>query len=155
MICKKIGVDFHGVINTDPRFFKEFIDIALTTGFETHIISGGPKDDIEKFLALHKIRYTSLWCIFDYFDDKQEVEFLPDGSFHVDDVAWNSAKGEYCRRNEICVHIDDSLIYGKYFSTPYCLYNGNSKQGILNGQIIDFSTSAQECLRKVAFLCCN
>ena len=155
MICKKIGVDFHGVININPDFFKEFNDFALSQGHEIHIISGGPRDTIEKFLALHKIKYTVLWCIFDYFDAKNEVEFLPDGSFHVDDVAWDSAKGEYCRRNGICVHVDDSRIYGKYFTTPYCLYDEYGRYGILNGATIDFSDSAGACLKQIMLICDN
>lgn len=153
MTCKKIGVDFHGVINSNPFFFGKLCALAEEQGHEIHIISGGPKEYIEKFLALHKIKYTALWCIFDYFDAKNEVEFLPDGSFHVDDTAWDSAKGEYCRRNEICVHIDDSLVYGDYFTTPYCLYNERGKQGILKGQTLDFSDTPEEILRNIKILC--
>lgn len=152
MISKKIGVDFHGVINTNTHFFREFNGLAMASGYEIHIVSGGPKEVIEKFLALHKIQYTALWCIFDYFDAKNEVEFLPDGSFHVDDIAWDSAKGEYCRRNKISVHIDDSPVYGEYFTTPYCLYDERSKQGVLNGITINFSSSAEICLKRILAL---
>ena len=149
MICKKIGIDFHGVLNNNPLFFKEFCDCSVKQGFEIHIISGGPKETIEKFLTLHKIQYTAVWCIFDYFDAKSEVEFLPDGSFHVDDEKWDSAKAEYCRCNDICVQIDDSLVYGRYFTTPYCLYDEYKKSGELSGKTIDFSASPEKSLREI------
>ena len=152
MICKKIGVDFHGVINASPLFFKEFCGLVKSQGTEVHIISGGPRETIEKFLRQQQIEYDRLWCIFDYFDAENEVEFLPDGSFHVDDEAWDSAKAEYCRLNEIGLQIDDSTVYGRYFTTPYCLYDERSKKGLLNGIIIDFSGSAAESVEKLADL---
>ena len=152
MVCKKIGIDFHGVFNSNTQFFKDFCAYAAEHGFEIHIISGGPKETIEKFLTLHKIQYTAVWCIFDYFDAKSEVEFLPDGSFHVDDEKWDSAKAEYCRRNDICVQIDDSLVYGKYFTTPYCLYDERNKEGLLKDMIIDFSGAPRACLQKILLL---
>ena len=149
MVCKKIGIDFHGVLNSNTQFFKDFCAYVAEHGFEIHIISGGPKETIEKFLTLHKIQYTAVCCIFDYFDAKSEVEFLPDGSFHVDDEKWDSAKAEYCRRNDICVQIDDSTIYGRYFTTPYCLYDEHKKSGKLSGSTIDFSLSAEKSMRKI------
>lgn len=152
MVCKKIGIDFHGVFNSNTQFFKDFCAYAAEHGLEIHIISGGPKETIEKFLTLHKIQYTAVWCIFDYFDAKSEVEFLPDGSFHVDDEKWDSAKAEYCRRNDICVQIDDSTIYGRYFTTPYCLYDERNKEGLLKDMIIDFSGAPKDCLQKILLL---
>lgn len=149
MICKKIGVDFHGVINCNPQFFKVFCAHAAEQGFEIHIISGGPRETIENFLAHYQIKYNLIWCIFDHFNEQDKVLFLPDGSFHVEDELWDSAKAEYCRQNNICVMIDDSLVYGKYFTTPYCLYDENSKTGNLNGKIMDFSVSAENCLQRI------
>lgn len=53
----KIGLDFHGVITDNPEYFKVFANEALRRGYEIHIISGGPKATIEKFLQQwgHKI----------------------------------------------------------------------------------------------------
>lgn len=146
MICNKIGVDFHGVINTNPMFFKKFCELAIKQNIEVHIVSGGPREDIIEFLTLHQIKYDYLWCIYDYFEAKEEVVYGSDGSFHVEDEAWNEAKALYCRQNNINVQIDDSLIYGKYFTTPYCLYDEHKKSGVLNGKVIDFCVSAQNSL---------
>ncbi|MBQ4400229.1 MAG: HAD family hydrolase [Alphaproteobacteria bacterium] len=149
MICNKIGVDFHGVINCNPLFFKEFCDCAIKHGFEIHIISGGPCETIKNFLAQYQIKHNIIWCIFDHFNEQEKVVFLPDGSFHVDDELWDSAKAEYCLRNNICVMIDDSLVYGKYFTTPYCLYDEHKKSGKLSGSTIDFSLSAEKSMREI------
>lgn len=46
----KIGLDFHGVITDNPEYFKVFANEALRRGYEIHVISGGPKATIEKFL---------------------------------------------------------------------------------------------------------
>lgn len=149
MICKKIGIDFHGVLNTNPLFFQSFCNLILANNGEVYIISGGPHEEILRFLDTWQIKFTNVWCIYDYFDAKNEVMFLPDGSFHVEDEAWNAAKGIYCFQNNISVMIDDSLVYGKYFSTPYCLYDEYGKKGKLFGKTIDFSANPALSLRKI------
>lgn len=146
MTYKKIGLDFHGVINTNPEFFRELINLVRQEGIECHIISGGPEEFIAQYLAEQKINYQNLWCIFDFYEAKKKVTMLADGSFHIDDELWDKAKAEYCRNQNIDVHIDDSSIYGKYFTTPYCQYNPHTKQGIVNGTVIDFSGEVQTAL---------
>lgn len=153
MKFRKVGIDFHGVLNTNPHFFKEFFDILYSKDCSVYVISGGPRRMIEDFLNNHDLSYAKIWCIFDYFDARQEVKFLADGSFYVDDEAWNAAKANYCRQNNIDVQIDDSSIYGKYFTTPYCLYNGYLKQGKLGNNIIDFSQSAFDVLMQLENIC--
>lgn len=149
MICKKIGIDFHGVLNTSPLFFQSFCELILANEGEVYIISGGPHAAILQFLDVWQIKFTKVWCIYDYFEAKDEIMFLPDGSFHVEDEAWNAAKGNYCFRNNINVMIDDSLIYGKYFTTPYCLYDEYSKKGKLLGKTIDFSADPAQSLERI------
>lgn len=56
----KIGLDFHGVITDNPEYFKVFANEALRRGYEIHIISGGPKATIEKFLQQWGIKYTDI-----------------------------------------------------------------------------------------------
>ena len=40
-------------------------------------------------------------------------------------------------------------IYGKYFKTPYCLYDEQNCSGNLSGYFIDFSTSAENCWQQI------
>lgn len=149
MTCKRIGLDFHGVLNSNPDFFKEFCAFAKSRGAQIYIISGGPRETIIDFLARRQISYDKIWCIFDYFAARNKVKFMADGSFYVEDKEWNSAKGEYCRQNKICLQIDNSTVYGKYFSTPYCLYNETDKTGTINGKVINFNSSIAACWNKL------
>lgn len=143
----KIGVDFHGVINANPQYFRQLFCCALQKNIEIHIISGGPYASIASYLAKHHIPYTKLWCIFNYYAGSGEIIFLPDGSFHMNDYLWNKAKADYCRREKISVHIDDSFIYGKYFSTPYCRYDTSSHSCSIRGQIIPFTYDTRATLK--------
>lgn len=148
----KIGVDFHGVINTKPDFFREFCRAALKIGLEVYIISGGPRETILAYLNQYQIPYTKLWCIFDYYEQRHQVEFYDDGSFRIDDELWNKAKAEYCKEHNICIHIDDSAIYGREFVTPYCRYDEKANSCVLNGQQIYLANPAQ-ALSQILALC--
>ena len=118
----KIGIDYHGVVTANPDFFAQFSSAALNSGHEILIISGGSKKDVEKYLHEHNIAYSDIFSLLDYFNAKGLVTFYPDGSFFVQNELWNKAKAKYCLENDIAVHIDDSMLYGAYFQTPFCLY---------------------------------
>lgn len=150
---KKIGLDFHGVINTNPEFFRDFADAAIKQNVEVHIISGGPYEYIEKYLHDHNIPYSKIWCIFDFYNHKNKVEFLPDGSFHVDDELWNSSKAQYCKDEGIDIHIDDSQVYGKYFHSGYCRYEAAKKLCIYKNINISFVASPDVVLQQILSLC--
>ena len=119
----KIGIDYHGVINANPDFFKDFCKQALNQKLEIFVISGGSRKDVETYLKEHDILYSDIFSLLDYFKEKNMVTFYEDGSFFVPNDLWNRAKANYCFKNNIAVHIDDSLIYGAYFNTPFCLYS--------------------------------
>lgn len=148
----KIGVDFHGVINTRPDFFREFCREALKIGLEVYIISGGPRETILAYLNQYRIPYTKLWCIYDYYEQRHQVEFYDDGSFYVADELWNKAKAEYCKEQNICVHIDDSAIYGREFATPYCRYDEQANSCVLNGHKIPLE-NPEQALQQILVLC--
>ena len=148
----KIGVDFHGVINTRLDFFREFCREALKIGLEVYIISGGPRETILAYLNQYRIPYTKLWCIYDYYEQRHQVEFYDDGSFHVADELWNKAKAEYCKEQNICVHIDDSAIYGREFATPYCRYDEQANSCVLNGHKIPLE-NPEQALQQILVLC--
>lgn len=152
MVCKKIGIDFHGVVNTNPVFFRELIDLVQKQGIEVHIISGGPRETISRYLEEHHIDCSCLWCIYDHYEKSNKVKFFADGSFHIEDELWNKAKAQYCLQEGIGLHIDDSTIYGRCFETPYCLYDEKHQTCIINGKTIDFS-SPQKALAGIMDIC--
>ncbi len=148
----KIGIDFHGVIDAQPELFAEFCRGIRREGIEVHIISGGPEKDVARCLAEHHIEYDGLWAIYDYYDAQGQVTRFDDGSFQVPTELWNRAKAEYCAREKIDFHIDDSPVYGKYFAASYCRYDMASEVCALgNGVEIDFKQPA-DAVRKVAAL---
>ena len=149
MNYKKISIDFHGVLNVAPQYFKKFMDAALADGTLVYVVSGGPRADIEHFLRYHEMSYTTLWCIIDEPEINAQTHFFADGSFRVDDNLWDKAKAEFCRDEKIGLHIDDSLVYGKFFTTGYCIYNHNKKIFYVEDKIFSAQLAPQNLLKKL------
>lgn len=147
----KIGLDFHGVINTNPSYFKDFTEYAERHGHQIYIITGGPAKAIESFLKAWGIKYTGLFTILDHYAALGKVTFYPDGNFKMDDKLWNTAKAKFCRKHHIDIHVDDSTVYGLSFSTPYCLYDEASRACSLNKKlVISFAIPPQDSLMQMA-----
>lgn len=151
--CKKISVDFHGVISAEPEFFGKLMRVWQKQEIKLYVVSGGPREYIEQYLTKYKIPYDELWCIFDYFNAREKVAVAADGSFHIDDEMWNRAKGDYCSREKIGLHIDDSAIYGKYFTTPYVRFDRKNKCFVFNGEVLATDESAEAVAQKLSTIC--
>ena len=152
MSAIKIGIDYHGVITANPQFFKEFNTLALEQGIEIFVLSGGFEKDIAEFMRQKQIPYTSIWSLTDYFNANKQLVYLPDGSFKVDNNLWNKAKADFCRQNGINFHIDDSVLYGEHFSTPFCLYDINNRSCCMrdkNAVCVDFDKPASEVIKQI------
>jgi len=117
----KIGLDFHGVIDTMSEFLSELSGLLVSNGHEVHVITGeeDSKKLREKLQAL-QISYTHLFSIASYhksigtnmwYDDKDTP--------WLNDELWDKTKAVYCAKHEIDLHLDDSDIYCKHFMTPY------------------------------------
>lgn len=76
--------------------------------------------EIKNKLKLYKIKYTHLFSIIDA--HKDITTYDKNGNPWMDQDIWNKTKGQYCAKNNINMHIDDSDIYGEYFTTPYLRY---------------------------------
>lgn len=128
MAFKKIGIDFHGVVSKAPDLFKQLAVKAIEQGSEVYIISGGPRAYIETYLNRLEFPYHKLWCIIDEPEVNEKTQFFADGSFRVNDELWDGAKAKYCRAENIDLQIDDSVVYGKYFVTPYCRFDAKMQK---------------------------
>lgn len=149
-MCTKIGIDFHGVIDAEPELFAAFCREIRKYGIKVYIISGGPEKDVARCLTEYHIEYDGLWAIYDHYAALGQVTWFDDGSFQVPTEMWNRAKAEFCAREKINFHIDDSPVYGKYFVAPYCRYDMANDVCVLgNGVEINFKNPA-EAGRKVA-----
>lgn len=144
----KIGIDYHGVINRDPKFFAAFTKEAVKKRVEIFVVSGGARKDVEAYLKEHDISYNGIFSLLDYFSERNMVTFYEDGSFFVENEIWNRAKAKFCFDNKIDVHIDDSMLYGAYFQTPFCLYSpqGQNCTMIKKNISIDFSKTPDAVL---------
>ena len=98
---------------------------------------------IRQKLSQHNIEYDTLWCVLDYCLAISAVKMNNKGHFSIDDNLWNIVKGQFCRRGHINLHIDDSAIYQKYFTTPYCLYDKASCSCIVANKKINLSYPQQ------------
>jgi len=147
----KIGLDFHGVLATNPQYFSAFCHKVIDRGWELHIITGGPRKDVLKYLKDNAIAYSKIYTILDECDKLGLVEYFADGSFYVNEAIWNKAKAEYCRKNSISFHIDDSAEYSPYFSTPFCLYKCNKNKCIMadDGFSIRFTDGVDKALENI------
>ena len=130
----KIGLDFHGVITDNPTYFSKFTQEAITRGYEIHIITGGPADVVQVMLDEWKISYTTIFAILDFYNHLGQVKYFDNGEFKVEETLWNTAKARYCEENGITFHIDDSVTYAQWFSTPFCYYDGEDKQCCANSE---------------------
>ncbi|MBR1605052.1 MAG: hypothetical protein IJ660_02960 [Alphaproteobacteria bacterium] len=127
----KIGLDYHGVINNQPQYFKAFCDEAFRRGHRIYILTGGPKHRIIRKLKADKIRYTAIFAIIDYYRAKQQIACLSCGDFYIEKRLWNTAKSAFCYQHGLNIQIDDSNIYGRYFTTPYCQYEQTQQKCFL------------------------
>lgn len=145
----RIGLDFHGVIDTNPSYFKAFCSKAVAKGWKIYVITGGPYNKVKEQLEEWKIDYTDIFALYDYYEAQGKVK--KEGErFYVDENLWNGIKGKYCKDNKIDVQIDDSGIYGKNFSTPYCHFDRESKSCTLaNGIKLDFTKPIEEILNLI------
>lgn len=121
----KLGLDYHGILDKYPKFFKLFIEAMKVKEHSIYIITGARLEDFKQDPLVRGITYDYFYSITDDFlatslphdiDDKEHVTF--------DSILWDSAKAIYCDNNKIDLMIDDSDIYGKYFKTPYIMFKG-------------------------------
>lgn len=118
----KFGIDVHGVVTKYPKFFQTFIKKLLENGHEVHIITGSQNNTKlhEELAACGLEVVTQVFSVSDYLIKQgHEVRWSDPNNPWFEKEVWDKAKGEYCEREEIDLHMDDSKSYGQYFKTPY------------------------------------
>lgn len=146
----KIGLDYHGVIDKKPEYFAEFCTLARQHGHCIYIITGGPEVKVKEYLDAAHIPYDFIFAISDYYQALGKTTMDTDGNIVVPDELWNTAKADFCRRNRINIHIDDSCEYLHWFSTPFCLYEHSGDVCYLSPGIeVDLRHPPAEVLAKI------
>ena len=122
----KIGLDLHGVMSDLPDTFKFLGESVIKNSGEVHIITGTVREKALKELKALGFKrgqhYSTLFCIVDYMVSSGAKSRGIHPVFknqEFDDEEWDRVKGEYCRANDINLHIDDSLAYAEHFTTPF------------------------------------
>lgn len=122
----KIGLDIHGVITKDPELWADITMLLMVAGHEIHIITG--VEDTKKLvmeLADYAISYNYLFSITSYHKSIGTHMLYKNGDTQHPLIAppkWDCTKADYCRREKIDLHIDDSTDYGVYFRDNHCQY---------------------------------
>ncbi len=122
----KIGLDIHGVLDTNT-VFKEMAALFVAAGHEVHIITGAQFNDMvkKKFKKMgieEGVHYTHFFSVAGHLLKKNaDVRWEDPENPWFDDKSWNTAKSDYCREKGIDIHFDDTEIYSKYFTTPFYL----------------------------------
>ena len=120
----KIGLDIHGVIDSNPEFFAAFTRTMVAAGHEVHILTG-PKITpkiINELKTMH-IDFTHLFSITDHHEAVGTPIIWDEyGNPHMDAYLWDKTKAEYCKAQGIELHIDDSDSYAYFFKTPYARF---------------------------------
>lgn len=131
-MMKKLGLDYHGVINTRADFFKPIAKALTEAGHEVHIITGAKetpelREAIDSKHGMYK-KYTHFFSIVDFHEAQgTDVWYDDKGTPWMDEDTWDKTKGEYCKRVKIDLHIDDSVRYLEHFTTPFKLFLDNEE----------------------------
>jgi hypothetical protein len=133
----KVGIDIHGVINKDPEFFSNLSHRLKAKGHEVHILTGRElSDELYNRLDGYGIRYDHVFSITSHhkeigthisYKDNDPTQPL------IAPPVWDRTKAHYAEHVGLCVHIDDSPIYGRYFEgtgTQYIQYTSELREFI-------------------------
>jgi hypothetical protein len=143
-----LGLDFHGVIDAKPELFQFLTKSWINNGGKVYIITGGTlkNSDIIDNLNRWDIHYSEIISIYDYLVDNKYPrtgeKLFPDGTIQIgfSNELWDKQKGELARKLSIDLHIDDTLIYSDFFTTPFARFfskNGKPKKGDKDGRLLD------------------
>lgn len=121
----KLGLDIHGVITVNPRFYSLLSNLAIERGYEVHILTGVMLTDAKKEeLRSYGITWTHIFSIADHHKELgTSMTFSDSENPWIDGLAWDKTKAEYCFKNGISFHIDDTERYGEHFETPFAMYD--------------------------------
>lgn len=119
----KIGIDYHNVITANPEYWSKFTKDMKKLKHKIYIITGMSLDsDLMQKLEEFDIQYDRLFSITDYHFANQTDMVFDVGLPYMDDEKWDRTKADYCKKEKIDVHYDDSNIYGKYFKDIDTIY---------------------------------
>lgn len=135
MTTKRLGIDLHGVIDTNVSTFKWVLRLIILQGRMVHIVSGPPakeiKAELEEYGFISGVHYYQIHSVVDHLKEKGVNMWLDHNeTWWASDEDWWSAKAEICKRFGIKEMIDDKERYGEYFKgtdMAFFLYSPEGK----------------------------
>ena len=112
----KLGIDLHGVIDTNPRLYKIILE-TMGKRMEVHIISGPPRSEIieelEELGFKKGLHYEEVHSIVDFLKENGEEMYQDEnGRWWTDnDDHWCATKANICDEFQIDAMIDDKEMY--------------------------------------------
>jgi len=130
----KFGFDIHGVLDDLPDTFVVLTRSLKEAGHEIHILTGSHwTDEIEQYLHEMGVPWHRHFSIADHYRDlgmEPPIRYDELGRPWIPEEFWDSAKAEYCRREGIHLHFDDSPQYEPHFTTPFArIWTKNNRNG--------------------------
>lgn len=127
-----IGIDLHGVIDSNVDSFRGFLSAYTILDIPIYIISGPPKTDIEIELHNYDIyegtHFNRIISVVDFLKNKKVKMWTDEkGRWWASDEDWWSSKAEICKMYSVDIMIDDQERYGSYFKdtkTRFILHGG-------------------------------
>jgi hypothetical protein len=138
----KIGLDIHGVIDTNPEFFSQLTQMINNSypysypdgvrPHEVHIMTGSRLNNgkVQKWLKDNNIFYTHLFSISDYLKENNHKELYMSTETNpwFFDKDWNVAKADYARDHNLDLVLDDNNDYFPHFTTPIARFYSKDKK---------------------------
>lgn len=102
----KIGLDFHGVLDADPKFFKLEAELLIKAGHEIHIMTGHQDtEDFRKKIEDTGVQYTHFYSIVSYHMEKgTPISWDDSGHPWFDPLLWDKSKADYCKESDIDIY---------------------------------------------------
>ena len=111
----KIGIDFHGVIDTYPDIFAALSLKWIKKGYEVHILTGKEWGLIESKIKKFGISYTHHFSIVDHHLALGTLMEKRINGWWMQEEEWNKSKGDYAAKEQITLHFDNDLKYIQWF----------------------------------------
>ncbi len=131
----KLGLDVHGVIDSDSVFFSELSRVIHERGGYIYIVTGREKDkELIEEIDHYKMVYDDILSITSYQKALGTPITYLDGRKSQPIMApdvWNPTKAALCASAGIHVMIDDSALYETFFGeikTQYIVYTPEVKE---------------------------
>jgi len=127
----KLGIDLHGVIDSNPDLFKNLLTLMSLQNKEVYVVSGPPKVDI--IIELNnlgferELHYKDVYSIVDFLKESGVEMWLKNYRWWCNKKDWQESKAKICNSLSLEYMIDDKEMYRKAFDnikTKFVLYTG-------------------------------